>query len=166
MKETAPVDVKKKTSALNVGIPAAAAQDTPYKSMRSLSPEMRRTQARIQRSKSPISPLKESPDRRSSQPYERESPKGANMKNHHLSEISFYHDADDDRSDNSAITPTLKNTPFILIQGAFVMGKHKYQCEDAYFIQERAFGVSDGVSGWNDYGFSSDQFSLQLMSWS
>lgn len=46
------------------------------------------------------------------------------------------------------------------------MGKHKYQCEDAYFIQERAFGVSDGVSGWNDYGFSSDQFSLQLMSWS
>lgn len=28
---------------------------------------------------------------------------------------------------------------------------------------DRAFGVSDGVSGWNDYGFSSDQFSLQLM---
>lgn len=37
------------------------------------------------------------------------------------------------------------------------------QCEDAYFISDRAFGVSDGVSGWNDYGFSSDQFSLQLM---
>lgn len=37
------------------------------------------------------------------------------------------------------------------------------QCEDAYFISERGFGVSDGVSGWNDYGFSSDQFSLQLM---
>jgi len=26
--------------------------------------------------------------------------------------------------------------------------------------------VSDGVSGWNDYGFSSEQFSLQLMSFS
>lgn len=42
----------------------------------------------------------------------------------------------------------------------------KNQCEDAYFILDRAFGVSDGVSGWNDYGFSSDQFSLQLMSFS
>jgi hypothetical protein len=23
-------------------------------------------------------------------------------------------------------------------------------------LLDRAFGVSDGVSGWNDYGFSSD----------
>ena len=30
-------------------------------------------------------------------------------------------------------------------------------------MQDRAFGVSDGVSGWNDYGFSSNQFSQQLM---
>jgi len=52
---------------------------------------------------------------------------------------------------------------FILIQGAYCEGKAKNQCEDAYFMQERSFGVSDGVSGWNDYGFSSDQFSLQLM---
>ena len=31
--------------------------------------------------------------------------------------------------------------------------------EDAYFISERGFGVADGVSGWNDYGFSSSAFS-------
>lgn len=36
-------------------------------------------------------------------------------------------------------------------------------CEDAFFITERGFGVSDGVSGWNDYGFSSEAFSHQLM---
>jgi hypothetical protein len=48
------------------------------------------------------------------------------------------------------------NLPFILIQGAYCQGKQPNQCEDAYFISDRAFGVSDGVSGWNDYGFSSD----------
>lgn len=32
-------------------------------------------------------------------------------------------------------------------------------CEDAFFITERGFGVADGVSGWNDYGFSSSAFS-------
>ena len=37
------------------------------------------------------------------------------------------------------------------------------QCEDAYFITERGFGVADGVSGWNDYGFSSEAFSNSLM---
>jgi hypothetical protein len=36
-------------------------------------------------------------------------------------------------------------------------------CEDAYFIGERSFGIADGVSGWNDYGFSSHAFSHQLM---
>ena len=50
----------------------------------------------------------------------------------------------------------MKDNPFILIQGAHVQGKLPTQCEDAYFISDRAFGVSDGVSGWNDYGFSSD----------
>ena len=53
-----------------------------------------------------------------------------------------------------------------MIQGAHRIGKAENQCEDAYFIHERAFGVSDGVSGWNDYGFSSDQFSLSLMKFS
>jgi hypothetical protein len=43
-----------------------------------------------------------------------------------------------------------------LIQGALSIGKEVNQCEDAYFTSERAFGVSDGVSGWNVYGFSSD----------
>lgn len=37
------------------------------------------------------------------------------------------------------------------------------KCEDAFFISESGFGVSDGVSGWNSYGFSSDEFSKQLM---
>ncbi len=46
--------------------------------------------------------------------------------------------------------------PFILIHGAHRVGKAVDKCEDAYFISDRAFGVSDGVSGWNDYGFSSD----------
>jgi serine/threonine protein phosphatase PrpC len=30
-------------------------------------------------------------------------------------------------------------------------------------VCERGFGVADGVSGWNDYGFSSSLFSNQLM---
>ena len=50
-----------------------------------------------------------------------------------------------------------------LITGAFKLGKVPDQCEDAYFVTERGFGVADGVSGWNDYGFSSSLFSNQLM---
>ena len=50
-----------------------------------------------------------------------------------------------------------------IITGACKVGKVPYQCEDAYFITERGFGVADGVSGWNDYGFSSSMFSNQLM---
>jgi hypothetical protein len=49
-----------------------------------------------------------------------------------------------------------------LVSGAFQLGKiidNPEQCEDAYFITERGFGISDGVSGWNDYGFSSMAFS-------
>lgn len=78
-----------------------------------------------------------------------------------LSEISFFYDnnveeeSDEDDED--------ENSHFILIQAATVQAKMENQCEDAFFITERGFGVSDGVSGWNDYGFSSDQFSLQLM---
>lgn len=50
-----------------------------------------------------------------------------------------------------------------LITGAYKLGKTVNQCEDAYFVTERGFGVADGVSGWNDYGFSSSLFSNQLM---
>lgn len=39
-------------------------------------------------------------------------------------------------------------------------------CEDAFFVSERSFGVADGVSGWNDFGFSSQEFATQLMSFS
>jgi len=51
--------------------------------------------------------------------------------------------------------------------GAYQISKpsegEAHPCEDAYFITERGFGVADGVSGWNDYGFSSHAFSWQLM---
>lgn len=50
-----------------------------------------------------------------------------------------------------------------LISGAFKLGKIQDSCEDAYFITDRGFGVADGVSGWNDYGFSSMAFSNMLM---
>jgi len=46
-----------------------------------------------------------------------------------------------------------------LVSGAFMKGKREDCCEDAFFISQRGFGVSDGVSGWNDYGFSSSAFS-------
>ena len=54
----------------------------------------------------------------------------------------------------------------ILISGGDQIGKVNVKhpkCEDAYFISEGSFGLADGVSGWNDYGFSSDEFSNQLM---
>lgn len=50
-----------------------------------------------------------------------------------------------------------------IVTGAFKLGKLPEQCEDAYFITDRGFGVADGVSGWNDYGFSSSLFATQLM---
>jgi hypothetical protein len=49
-----------------------------------------------------------------------------------------------------------------LISGAYQISKQnksKFECEDAFFISEKGFGVSDGVSGWNSYGFSSKDFS-------
>lgn len=36
-------------------------------------------------------------------------------------------------------------------------------CEDAFFLQENAAGVSDGVGGWSDYGITSSSFSHSLM---
>ena len=45
----------------------------------------------------------------------------------------------------------------------YSIGKQPDNCEDAFFVSERGFGVADGVSGWNDFGFSSHAFSTQLM---
>ena len=52
---------------------------------------------------------------------------------------------------------------FGIISGAFSIGKSEFNNEDAYFVSERSFGVADGVSGWADFGFSSSEFSNQLM---
>ena len=49
-----------------------------------------------------------------------------------------------------------------IVSGAHTIGKSE-QNEDAYFLTERAFGVADGVSGWMDFGFSSEAFSNELM---
>jgi serine/threonine protein phosphatase PrpC len=49
------------------------------------------------------------------------------------------------------------------VTAGFKVGKVPETCEDAFFITERGFGVADGVSGWNDYGFSSSAFANQLM---
>jgi len=46
-----------------------------------------------------------------------------------------------------------------IVTGGYQVGKNPDSCEDAYFISDRGFGVADGVSGWNDYGFSSSAFS-------
>lgn len=50
-----------------------------------------------------------------------------------------------------------------LVTGGYKVGKFPDSCEDAFFITERGFGVADGVSGWNDYGFSSSAFANALM---
>lgn len=50
-----------------------------------------------------------------------------------------------------------------LKSAGYSIGKQADNCEDAFFVSERGFGVADGVSGWNDYGFSSHAFSNQLM---
>ena len=49
-----------------------------------------------------------------------------------------------------------------IISAAHSIGKSKTN-EDAFFISDRGFGVSDGVSGWNDFGLSSEAFSNELM---
>ncbi len=56
------------------------------------------------------------------------------------------------------------NDPDIkIVTGGYQIGKNPDSCEDAYFISDRGFGVADGVSGWNDYGFSSSLFASQIM---
>lgn len=59
--------------------------------------------------------------------------------------------------------PATKNLKIVC--GGFMRGKSE-TCEDAFFASERSFGVADGVSGWNDFGFSSQEFATQLMMFS
>ena len=49
-----------------------------------------------------------------------------------------------------------------IVSAAHTIGKSKTN-EDASFMIDRGFGVADGVSGWNDFGFSSEAFSHELM---
>jgi len=68
----------------------------------------------------------------------------------------------------SSFTPQKGKTPeqskVLRIKSAgYSIGKQADNCEDAFFVSDRGFGVADGVSGWNDYGFSSHAFSSQLM---
>ena len=49
-----------------------------------------------------------------------------------------------------------------IVSSAFTIGKSKTN-EDAFFVMDRGFGVADGVSGWIDFGFSSEAFSHELM---
>jgi hypothetical protein len=79
------------------------------------------------------------------------------QREHALSEMSqIYFAADDSFDADVEAQHEEASGQFILIQGATAVGKEVHQCEDAYLLSERAFGVSDGVSGWNVYGFSSD----------
>lgn len=51
-----------------------------------------------------------------------------------------------------------------IVSGAHTIGKTAQTNEDAFFVAgERGFGIADGVSGWIEFGFSSDDFSKQLM---
>lgn len=56
-----------------------------------------------------------------------------------------------DSDDNNLEKPIIN-----LIQSAYIKGKKLNKCEDSYFISQRAFGISDGVGGWSEFGFSSD----------
>lgn len=58
------------------------------------------------------------------------------------------------------------NNQVKLKSAGYSIGKQAHNCEDAFFVSERGFGVADGVSGWNDYGFSSHMFANQLMEFS
>lgn len=65
-----------------------------------------------------------------------------------------------------ATPSSLASNQVRLKTAGYSIGKQAHNCEDAFFISERGFGVADGVSGWNDYGFSSHLFANQLMEFS
>ena len=53
---------------------------------------------------------------------------------------------------------------YIFVGDAFSIPKSNNSVsEDAYFITDKGFGVSDGVGGWNQYGINSSLFSNSLM---
>lgn len=52
---------------------------------------------------------------------------------------------------------------FRLVHGAESIPRAGTRGEDAFFVHSRALGVSDGVSGWYQYGIDSAEFSKQLM---
>lgn len=58
----------------------------------------------------------------------------------------------------------VEDDQFIFLGGAFNIPKNqKGPSEDAYFMNEKGVGVSDGVGGWNSYGIDSSRFSTTLM---
>lgn len=52
---------------------------------------------------------------------------------------------------------------FLFHGAARVIKKDSGLCEDAYFLQDNAAGIADGVGGWSAYGVTSSQFSKSLM---
>lgn len=56
-----------------------------------------------------------------------------------------------------------KLRPLFLVSGVASLGKDNETCEDAFFISENSIGISDGVGGWSNYGFTTDLFSKSLM---
>ena len=54
-------------------------------------------------------------------------------------------------------------TAFKIVSAAYTIGKSDTN-EDAFFFTDRGFGIADGVSGWQDFGISSEAFSNELMS--
>ncbi len=46
---------------------------------------------------------------------------------------------------------------------AKIIKKDSGPCEDAFFLQSMAVGVSDGVGGWSDFGITASEFSETLM---
>jgi len=57
----------------------------------------------------------------------------------------------------------LSHRNLVLKSAYYCIPKSRDCCEDANFILENAIGVSDGVGGWANYGFSAELFSQYLM---
>ena len=73
-----------------------------------------------------------------------------------LEDVKQKAEAETSMAENSAKKPS---TGISIVSGAFTIGKQAGRNEDAFFVSQRAFGVADGVSGWQDFGFSSEEFS-------
>jgi len=72
-------------------------------------------------------------------------------------------------SPTSEILPIVKQKTLGVVQsfkfvyGAKCISRTGTGGEDAFFVHHKALGVSDGVSGWYQYGIDSAEFSQQLM---